>query len=786
MGSKKPKKQTVGYRYYISMHLGLCHGPIDALREIWFADKKAWTGDLRYYNNDNSKNDNEVPGTIANPNLFGGEDSEGGVSGAFGVGFGSQEQQMMHVQADGTYAKTGYSLSQEEIDLYTRYNMLDAILEAAPSLRRGWPDMAINYRGMAVINYYGMYIGTNAYLKDMSFTVERYWREWYPEVARIGNDANGIHIIYEALTNEDWGLGYNPATIDDASFRKAAKIIYDEKLGLSLLWDAEQELIDFIEDVKTCLDATFFLNRRTGLWTIKLIRPGEPSALTIHPGNATMDSLQRRALADTINEMSVKYTNPETEDYATLTVQDLANIQSQGRAVQQTKEYLGIRTAAAASRLAQRDLQAASATLATSECTVNRQAWHVNPGDVVTVNWPDEGIRSLAFRVVDTTQAEPGSDYIKLTLVEDVFGQANASFIDVPTPGYERPDTDPELFDPTRPWEFPFWFVWQFMDQPISYFPEGVAYSTVIASTDSKAVRQQNLYSYEKQTNGSSAWTQVALGNPTPSATLKNPESPNATSVLYLEDKVDGFADIEENSFVVIADDTHEEIVQVTKADWTNMQLTVSRGLMDTPPRAWDAGATLYFIGQQQLTADDTARARGQVVSYRPAMLASTGQMNLNQIPTETITLKGRFDLPYPVANVVIEGKWWPTAVDVADTVKVGFSPRNRLAQDGVQQVLWGAAGIAPEEGTSFGYELYDAKTGDMLSEESKIYQWNLTVDVMPIANKGPTVCKLVIFAEKGGRRNYADFEHTLTITSTVVIEDGGYGQAYGKSYGVA
>ena len=769
MGSSNKKKSTVGYKYYINLHLAICNGRIDALREIWFADKKAWSGDLRYKVGD-SKKDSETRVYINNPYLFGGEDSEGGVSGSIGVGFGSQEQQMDYVNADGTYSPR-----------------VPVRLPTATIVYNGWvdPPIALNYRGLAIVNFYRFYIGTNPYLKDMSFLVERYWDEWYPEKARIGDNANGVHIIYEALVNSDWGLGYKASTIDDVSFRKAADILYTEGLGLSLLWDAEQELTDFIEDVKTCIDATFFLNRRTGLWTIKLIRAGEPSVLTISPANATLESLQRRALGDTYNEMSVKYTNPETEDYATLTVQDLANIQSQGRAVQQTKEYLGVRDAATAAMLAQRDLQAASATLLTASATVNRQAWGVNPGDVIALLWPDEGIVSLDMRVVDTTQAEPGSDSITLTLVEDVFGQNNASFVGVQPPGYEPQDTEPELFDPQHPWEFPFWYIWQYLGQPIDSYAAGTAYSTVLGGSAMTAARSEYLYAFQQQTDGSSAWTQVGTGDLTPTASTKKIVPANATSVIDFED-LTRFADIEENSFALLCGDTvggPEEIVQVISADWTAKQITVARGLMDTPPRSWPAGTHIFFLGTDRLTVDATVRARGEVVQYRPAMLTSNAMMDLNDVPTTKMTLKGRFDLPYPVANVTIEGGWWPSKVSVGATMAVSWSTRNRLLQDGLVQVKWGEASITPETGTTWGYELYDVTSGDRISGAEGSYEWSFAVDVTPIANKGETKCKLVIFAERDGYRNYADFEHTLNITA---VTASGYGKSYGKGYGKA
>jgi len=66
---------TVGYQYYLGFHLGLCHGPVDAITRVTWADKIAWQGNIT------------ASGTsgISRPNLFGGETREGGIVGAFDV-----------------------------------------------------------------------------------------------------------------------------------------------------------------------------------------------------------------------------------------------------------------------------------------------------------------------------------------------------------------------------------------------------------------------------------------------------------------------------------------------------------------------------------------------------------------------------------------------------------------------------------------------------------------------------------------------------------------------------
>jgi hypothetical protein len=42
MGGRS-KAQTVGYRYSLGVHLSLCHGPIDAIREILVDSRTAWS-----------------------------------------------------------------------------------------------------------------------------------------------------------------------------------------------------------------------------------------------------------------------------------------------------------------------------------------------------------------------------------------------------------------------------------------------------------------------------------------------------------------------------------------------------------------------------------------------------------------------------------------------------------------------------------------------------------------------------------------------------------------------
>ena len=76
------KKQTVGYRYRMGLHLVLCQGPVDAVQEIQMGDRTAW-GDADRA--PLSSGHGLTTLSINKPTLFGGDEREGGVVGNIDV-----------------------------------------------------------------------------------------------------------------------------------------------------------------------------------------------------------------------------------------------------------------------------------------------------------------------------------------------------------------------------------------------------------------------------------------------------------------------------------------------------------------------------------------------------------------------------------------------------------------------------------------------------------------------------------------------------------------------------
>lgn len=83
-------------------------------------------------------------------------------------------------------------------------------------------------------------------------------------------DMNPAHIIRECLTDRIWGMGYNESDIDDASFTAAADALHAESFGLTLLWQREEEINEFVTTVISHIDAYLYTSLDTGKFVLNL------------------------------------------------------------------------------------------------------------------------------------------------------------------------------------------------------------------------------------------------------------------------------------------------------------------------------------------------------------------------------------------------------------------------------------------------------------------------------------------------------------------------------------
>jgi hypothetical protein len=404
-GTKK-KKYIAGYRYHIGLQLALCHGPIDAIQEIRFEDKTAWKGEQQIGSIE-----------INQPSLFGGDDKGGGVAATVQLYAGDNAQ---------------------PIDPY-----LESQIPLLPA-----------HRGLAYLVWQGPsqnqsgYIGTTPNIRPMHFVVKR-----MPQLMSsyfsggLNGDANPAEMIFEILTNQDWGLGLPESQTDISAFRIAAGVLKKEQFGLSMTWDQVSTIESVIDEILRHIDAELFVSLTTGQYTLQLIRDNQENGNTIqlNPSSVIqLDSFQRASWDETTNEVRVNF-NDRNKDFqpSTAAMQDLANFHQQQKIVSQQVQYPGCSNQQLAAKLALRDLRALSLPLAKVNLTTNRIAHSVLPGHIVLWDWPDLSIKGMLLRIAKVGYGDLLNGEITLSAVQDVFSLPDTVY-SLPQPsGWQSPIEPP-------------------------------------------------------------------------------------------------------------------------------------------------------------------------------------------------------------------------------------------------------------------------------------------------------------------------------------------------------
>jgi hypothetical protein len=404
-GSKK-KKYIAGYRYHIGLQLALCHGTIDALQEIRFEDKVAWKGEQQF-------GDIE----INEPFLFGGDDKGGGVAAIVKIYPGDNTQ---------------------PIDPY-----LESQMPLMPA-----------HRGLAYLVWQGPsqslsgYTGTAPNIRPMHFVVKR-----VPQLLSsyysggLNGDANPAEMIFEILTNQDWGLGLSESMIDVTRFNGAAGILKREQFGLSMTWDQVSSIESVIDEILRHIDAELFVSLTTGQYTLQLIRDDQNSDDTIQLNTSNvirLESFQRASWDETTNEVRVNF-NDRNKGFlpGTAAMQDLANYHQQQKIVSQQVQYSGCSNQQLAAKLALRDLRALSLPLAKVNLSSNRVAHSVLPGHIVLWDWPDLGIQGMRLRVAKVGYGDLLNGEITLSAVQDVFSLPDTVYSRPQPSGWQSPIEPP-------------------------------------------------------------------------------------------------------------------------------------------------------------------------------------------------------------------------------------------------------------------------------------------------------------------------------------------------------
>lgn len=536
-------------------------------------------------------------------------------------------------------------------------------------------------------------------------------------------DANPAHIIWEAMTNRVWGRGLPTFMMNEASFIAAAQTLFNERFGLSMIWVRQTELEAFVAEVLDHIQATLYVDPRTGRWNLKLIRDdyNPDDCLVLDTSNSLVESFKRRSPAETTGEIIVSWKNPQTEEDETVSAQSLGTIViNNGEIVSDSRNYYGVRRADLAAQLAARDLAAASAPLATAEVHASRAAWTLVPGDVIKLRQPEYADYDVLMRVTAINYGKPGASVVRLSLTEDVFSYAKPRAQKPPRTASTNTATGQTPAAPASSETIS--LNYYFSNSTITEVPtdlqSGLGFIATTTQTDASLFE----VAVETVDNvGATVFSSLGgfsfAGRATLAATLE--DVPTSAGVV-LSTLVGSSPQV--GSFVFLGGpglpESEHEIAVIVAQSSVDGSFTLRRGALDTVPQYWPLGTLARIINTGDAVSSEDFAVIGDPVDYRFQTQTSRGLLSIGSAPVVTYAATDRYHAPARPANVKVQGDLQGPVdmIGFSGSVTVTWNNRNRLTED-TTVLQWTDGEVTPEVGQTTTIRLVDDLTGAAITE---------------------------------------------------------------------
>lgn len=730
MSGGRSKKQTVGYRYYIGLHMALCHGPVDSIEKIEVADRQIHP---RSGNSESSVSNGTQRVTIRQQNIFGGEDREGGIQGSFDILYGNHTERNSYLQS-----QLGTNI---------------------PS-----------FKGVCSVVLNSMYIAANnPYIKQWAFWVKRIPTPFYPETAEInGFQANPAHIIYEALTNQVWGAGLSPSFIDEDSFRDAADTLYEEEFGLGIRWNQQESIYNFIQIIVDHIGAVVDFDPFDGLFKLKLIRGDydfEELPVFDEDRIVSIDSIDKPSWGETINEIIVNYVDTEGED-GTVRVKDLANIQQQNGVVFSSINYSGIQTKELAVRVAERDLKAQSIPLWRARFTTNREGMDLRPGDVFVLNMPDYEISNIAMRVLEVTLPDNTSTDVEIQAVQDVYSINPSDYSFQEDLWEDITEQEIPAVENSYNVEAPLWEVAieQGDDFALSLDPDAGYFITYVDRP------RQDLGVYNLYTDAGAGYSNRGVNSFSATGIITEDIDRMETTFDVDYDEVDfPEFDPEDQPYIYI----DEEAMKLVS--FTEDSFTVERAVLDTVPVEHSSGS-IFYVGSEYGIYENQYFS-GETLDIKHTPVSTYSVQPLDDAQEFSYTFDSRVYRPFPPGDVQLNGDYFPEWY-VGDSIILTWAHRNRTRTGSL--ISFTDDSDTPEDGQDYTVRIYD-EYDQLLTTSENITGESFSYPVEEeIVDNGKGFPEDIITVEiESVRDGYTSWQ-----THRFSSEAFGYGMKYGFRYG--
>ena len=385
---QKGFKYYLGYQFLISWS-----GPEMRIRRVYMNEVECWSGDVSR----RSLGDGAMFNINVNDDeMFGGPDENGGFIGDLHTYLGGDNQGV-----------DGWMVAQMSADT------VQAELRGLTPAYQPFVTMVIPTA----------YIGKQSKIPTTWIELQNCPNNL--GLGQIGEDANPAEVIYEIITNKDWGLAESADNLDIEALRRLGNTVRDEGLGISVQLTSITSAEQIIKTICDHIGAVHYVDPHTGKMVFKLIRNDydETACPEVNTGNCSKLTFTRLDWSQIISKISVSYTDADNRyETGTVPTQDPAAIEiNSGIQTVKTYDYSMFTKPENALWAAKRELHSQAYPLAAVNMTVNRQLFDVRIGDVIILTWKPYGIKRLFVRVTNVDIASFEEGQITIDGIEDVF-----------------------------------------------------------------------------------------------------------------------------------------------------------------------------------------------------------------------------------------------------------------------------------------------------------------------------------------------------------------------------
>ena len=381
-GGSMSQQVIVGYNYYGSFALAICHGPVSQIGEIWANGARIWHGDVS-------------------------------------IGDGSPATLDTHIG---------------EVTIYW------GTASQSPDGNLGH---GIAYRHVCYAVANELHFGQNPTPPNLEFVIARETEGLTLSAHSLSEDAVVPEVIFDLLTSPVYGCGVDDGFIDVPSFEAAAEDVIDEDLGVSPGWRSPTTFRQALADLLNYVGGVVYYREGKLRW--KLLRD-EVATFSLDEGDLIEEpGIDRDSWPETRNEVRLSYTDRKRDfESNNVTATDMGSAQALGYFSTQELQRPWVTRGSVAKRLAIAAQQLLGVPGAIVDIEVRSGAGAgVKPGDRVDLSYSPLGITTMPLRVLDVQCGDPSRPSLRMRCEEDRSRLAEASYVPGDETGHDGTDPAP-------------------------------------------------------------------------------------------------------------------------------------------------------------------------------------------------------------------------------------------------------------------------------------------------------------------------------------------------------